>query len=92
MCGELLLIMIQLLFEVYQRFKKNWIPVFYFYFLYLCKFFIIIDYSKGFGGKYGVQTDRFDEVIFHFILLSYNLAHNFVGFKVLFFLRPQSEL
>ena len=72
--------------------KKIGYLCFIFTFYTYANFFIILDYSKGFGGKYGVQTDRFDEVIFHFILLSYNLAHNFVGFKVLFFLRPQSEL
>lgn len=32
-------------------------------------FFTIIDYSKGFGGKYGVQKDRMDKVLWsnHYI-------------------------
>lgn len=31
--------------------------------IYCVQMFIIIDYSKGFGGKYGVQKDRMDKVL-----------------------------
>lgn len=29
--------------------------------------YFVSDYSKGFGGKYGVQTDRKDQVRFNLI-------------------------
>ena len=44
-----------------------------FLFFYLnpkCLIFVV-DYSKGFGGKYGVQKDRVDKVPFPFLLVSF---------------------
>ena len=46
------------IFTVLKDFKTN-LSVISISFLSLC---ISLDYSKGFGGKYGVQTDRVDKV------------------------------
>ena len=51
----------------------------------------VVDYSKGFGGKYGVQKDRVDKVNVIFSLSLYFSFHFFFfSFLMLFFLEFQS--